>query len=142
MKRVLVVLTILTIAAASVAAADAPDPIADAMAHARVDASRHTATGWGAMAFGASVILGPLLGGGAVIIAANVVEPSVELPTMRLAEAQKAYPDNSQMLLYQAQYQESMVQPIQKDRSRRAWIGTGLGFGLNLVLVSLILSVY
>jgi hypothetical protein len=46
----------------------------------------------------------------------------------------------SDLMLYQAQYQEAMKEPIRRDRSRRAWIGTGIGFGVNLVIVFALLG--
>ena len=141
MKR-LVTIAIFTALAAAAVAADGPDPIADAMAHARIDSVGYTATGWGALAFGASALISPLLGGGAVIIAANVIEPDVDIPAARLAEAQDAYESGNDILLYQSQYQESMAGPIQEARSRRAWIGTGIGFGVNLLLIMAILGSY
>ena len=38
--------------------------------------------------------------------------------------------------------QESMAGPIQKARSKRAWVGTGIGFGVNLLLIMAVLSAY
>ena len=58
------------------------------------------------------------------------------------ASAQNAYDSSNELLLYQSQYQESMERPIQKDRSRRAWIGTGIGFALNLVVIYAVLASY
>ncbi|MCK4516611.1 MAG: hypothetical protein KAU31_15225 [Spirochaetaceae bacterium] len=139
MKRIITVAIFVALATGAVAA-DEPNPIADAMAHARIDSAGYEAIGWGALAFGGSALIGPLLGGGAVIIAANVIEPDVSIPAARIAEAQDSYETSSEVLLYQAQYQESMAKPIQKARSRRAWIGTGIGFGVNLLLISAILG--
>ena len=61
-------------------------------------------------------------------------------PPARLAEAQKEFTDTSDLLLYKAQYQETMIKPIRSDRSRRAWIGTGIGFAVNLLIIPAITS--
>jgi hypothetical protein len=141
MKRSILLLMVIAIAAGAATAQD-PDPITEATLHAREDAASYKATGWGSLAFGASVLLSPLLGGGGVIVAANLVEPDVDLPTARLAAARRTFTDGSDLLLYQAQYQEEMERPVQKKRSRRAWAGTGIGFGVNLVLLIAIFSAY
>ena len=140
MKRLLAMVLILTFIAATASTADA-DPIMDARAHATIDASGYRATGWGAMAFGASVVLSPLLGGGTVIVLANVLRPDVELPTARMADAQKTYESGNDLMLYHSQYQESMERPVQKDRSRRAWIGAGIGLAVNFVIILAILGI-
>jgi hypothetical protein len=98
--------------------------------------------GWGSLVFGASLLLSPLLGGGGVILAANTIEPSVDVPPARLAETQKEFTDTSDLLPYRAQYQETMIKPIRSDRSRRAWIGTGIGFALNLWIIYALLWGY
>ena len=139
MKRIVLVLMVITLVAATGFARDA-DPITEATIHAREDAGKYKATGWGSLAFGASVLLSPLFGGGGVIVAANLAEPNVDIPTARMAQAQDMFADASDLLLYQSQYQEEMVDPIQKQRSRRAWLGTGIGFGLNLLLISMLLA--
>ena len=139
MKRSILLVLALVIAGGVVFAQDA-DPITEATVHAREDAGSYKGPGWGSLAFGASVLLSPLIGGGGVIVAANLVEPDVDIPTARLAQAQKEFTDTSDLLLYQSQYQEEMVEPMQKQRSRRAWIGTGIGFGLNVLLIVALLG--
>ncbi|MFW6312735.1 MAG: hypothetical protein ACOC2N_02500 [Spirochaetota bacterium] len=139
MKRSTLLVLAFLIAGGAAFAQDA-DPITEATVHAREDAGSYKGTGWGSLAFGASVLLSPLLGGGGVILAANLVEPYVDIPTARLAQAQKEFTDTSDLLLYQSQYQEEMVEPMQKERSRRAWIGTGIGFGVNLLLIVALLG--
>lgn len=118
------------------------DPIADAMTDAELDAQDYRAKGWGALAFGASTLVSPLLGGGSVILAANLMEPDIDVPPRRLAAAQEEYGNDNDLLLYRAQYQDSMATPIQADRSRRAWIGTGIGFGVRLVVVAAYVYLY
>ncbi len=140
MRRIITVVILMALVA-GVVAADEPNPIADAMAHARIDSAGYEATGWGALAFGASALVSPLLGGGAVIIAASLIDPDQGVPAVRIAGARDAY-ETSSDVLYQAQYRESMEGPIQKGRSRRAWIGTGIGFGINLLLIMAVLSAY
>lgn len=127
--------------APSPAAAEA-DPIMDAMQHAQQDGRSYQASGWGALAFGASILFSPLFGGGGVILAANLVEPRVDVPPARMATAHQEYGRGTDLHLYQSQYQQSMADPIQRDRSRRAWIGTGIGFGVNLALWMLLLAAY
>ena len=139
MKRLCVTLAILSLAVSAVSAQEA-DPIAEARADALMDARSYRATGWGAMAFGATVLVGPLLGGGGVIVAAYVMEPVVDIPIARVASARETFADSSDVYLYQQQYQESMEEPMQKDRSRRAWIGTGIGFGVNLAVFTLLVA--
>ena len=139
MKKAVVLLLSLTLVA-GFAAAQSANPIVRATEHAQLDGELYKVTGWVAMAFLASAALGPLLGGGAVIIAANLIEPKVEVPAIRMAEAQKDFEETSDILLYQAQYKESMVKPVRKARSRRAWIGTGIGFGVRLILITAIIS--
>lgn len=56
------------------------------------------------------------------------------------AAAQDEFSEANELLLYQAQYQETMRSPIQRDRSRRAWIGTGIGFGVNLIIIIAVLG--
>ena len=141
MKRFVMIVVVLALTGAMLSA-EQRDPIADAQAHAMIDMGEYRATGWGAMAFGASVLFSPLLGGGGVIVAANMVTPAVPLPPSRMAEALRAYDSGSDLMLYQSQYAESMARPVQRDRSRRAWIGTGIGLGVNIVLVSLLLASY
>ena len=141
MKRLVLFLMVIVIAG-SVAVAQEADPITEATVHAREDAGSYKATGWGSLAFGASALLSPLFGGGAVIVAANLVEPDVDIPTARLAAAQNEFTDASDLLLYRSQYEEEMTEPMQKQRSRRAWIGTGIGFGVNLLLLVAIASAY
>ena len=142
MKRIILLVTIASLLSAGIVAAEEPDPIMDARAHAQMDGSRYNATGWGFLAFGASALFSPLLGGGTVIVLANVIQPDVDVPPPRLAEAQSTYDSSNELVVYQSQYQESMERPIQKDRSRRAWLGTGIGFALNLVLIYAILAAY
>ena len=141
MKRFVMVVVVVALAGVALSAQES-DPIADARAHAMIDSAEYRATGWGAMAFGASVLLSPLLGGGGVILAANMVTPNVPLPPSRMAEAQRAYESPSDLMLYRSQYAESMTRPIQRARSRRAWIGTGIGVGVNIVLISMLLAAY
>ena len=119
-----------------------PDPIMDAMQHAQQDGRSYQASGWGALAFGASLVLSPLFGGGGVILAAHLIEPRAEVPPARMATAHREYGRGTDLVLYQAQYQESMADPIKRDRSRRAWIGTGIGFGVNVALWILLLAAY
>jgi len=102
MKRQLAMVLIVAFVAGAVFAEET-NPIADARADATIDGSDYNATGWGAMAFGASVLLSPLLGGGSVIVLANVIRPEAELPTARMAEAQKRYESSNDMMLYQSQ---------------------------------------
>ena len=116
------------------------DPISMATTDAMTDAAGYRARGWGAMAFVASALLSPLLGGGGVILAANMADPAVQVPPMRLAAAQSEFDEANELLLYQAQYQETLREPIRRDRSRRAWIGTGIGFGINLIIVFAVLA--
>lgn len=139
MKRFFLVIAVVVIACGS-AFGQSSDPIASAMEHASEDGDAYRATGWGAMAFGASVLLSPLLGGGGVIIVANVAKPDVDLPSARLSSARDSFGSGEDVMLYRSQYEESMEDPIQRNRSRRAWIGTGIGFGVNLVLVSILLA--
>ena len=141
MKRVIALIVVLCLVTGVVAASQ-PDPIREAMLHAEIDSADYRAAGWGSLAFLASVVLSPLFGGGGVIVAANVVEPSVSVPPARLAEAQRTWDDSGDIMLYQAQYRQSMTRPIQRSRSRRAWIGTGIGFGVNVVLISMLLAGY
>lgn len=141
MKRLVIVMVAIALMSVTVSA-EQPDPIADARAHAMIDAAEYRATGWGAMAFGASVLFSPLLGGGGVIVAANMITPSVPLPPSRMAAAQRSYESGSDLMLYQSQYAQSMARPIQRARSRRAWIGTGIGVGVNIVLISLLIASY
>ena len=141
MKKLLLVVIGIAVLGGTVLAQQ-PDPISDARAHATIDAAEYRATGWGAMAFGASVLLSPLFGGGGVIVAANVITPDVALPPSRLADAQRSYESSNDFMLYQAQYRETKAKPIQQARSRRAWLGTGIGFGVNVLLISLLLATY
>ena len=116
-----------------------PDPIMDAIHHAQQDGRSYQASGWGALAFGASIVFSPLFGGGGVILAANLIEPRVDVPPARMATAHREYGRGTDLHLYQQQYQETMAEPIKRDRSRRAWIGTGIGFGVNVALWTLLL---
>ncbi len=141
MKRLFAIL-MLTMIATGIAVAAEPDPIADAMADAQIDLTGYKATGWGALASGASLFVSPLLGGGAVIVAANMIEPDVPIPTRRLATAQDAYETSNDLMLYQAQYQESTAGPIQKARSKRAWVGTGIATGVYVAGVTYFVIVY
>ena len=140
MKKAVVLLLSLTLVAGFAAAQSANPIIVRATEHAQLDGELYKVTGWGAMAFLASALI-PLLGGGAVIIAANLIEPRVEVPAIRMAEAQEEFEETSDILLYQAQYRESMVKPIRKARSRKAWIGTGVGFGVHVILIATIATV-
>ena len=139
MKRSFLLVLAILVAGGVVFAQDA-DPITEATVHAREDAGSYEGTGWGSLAFGASVLLSPLFGGGGVIVAANLVEPRADIPTSRLARAQEQFPEASDLFLYKSQYREEMVEPMQKQRSRRAWIGTGIGFGLNVFLIVALLG--
>lgn len=141
-KRTIAAAFLMALISASASAIEAPDPIADATTAARIDSVGYKATGWGALAFGASVVLSPLLGGGAVIVAAKVVEPNVAVPPARLAEVQGTYDSATDVMLYQGQYQETMAAPIQKARSKQAWIGTGIGVGFNLLVLMLVFASY
>lgn len=139
MKRFILIVGVL-VAAAGMVSAESVDPISSATAHAAEDAEDYTATGWGAMAFGASVLLSPLLGGGGVIVAANVAEPNVDLPSGRLSFAQESFESGQDVMLYRSQYEESMEDPIKRSRSRRAWFGTGIGLAVNVTLIAILLS--
>lgn len=133
MKRIALVLLAVLIAANG--AAEERDPIVTAQLHAAADAQAQSAAGWGTLGFIASALLSPLLGGGGVIAAAYLAEPRVEVPAARFASAQQNFEDPADVLLYQAQYRESLSPVIRKDRARRAWIGTGIGFAVNLILI-------
>jgi hypothetical protein len=108
------------------------DPIKAAIEHAGIDGFTYEATGWGWLAFGASSLVSPLLGGGGVIIAASMIDPNEKVPLVRRESARQEY-SGSDFLLYQEQYRDSIAEFIQSDRSRRAWIGAGISLGVSVV---------
>ena len=97
--------------------------------------------GWGLGAFAASLLLSPLLGGGVTIIAAYTVSGEVNVSPIRLAAVEKEFPGNSMALQYYAtQYTKKYDELKKKGQAKAAWIGTGAGFVVNLVLLSAILA--
>ena len=143
MKRVLMALSLVFLVVAYGAAENAG--LGDAMIlgrqHAEMDTSDHESTGWGWGAFGASVLLSPLFGGGGVIVAAYM-SGEERIPIHRLAWAQEEFSDNSTALYtYQNEY-EDVAKEMRRDANvKSAWIGTGVGFGINLVFVIALYSV-
>ena len=107
------------------------DPIKAAIEHAEIDGFAYEATGWGWYAFGASLLVTPLFGGGGMILAANMIDPNEKVPIVRRESARQEY-SGSDFMLYQEQYRDSIAEFIQRDRSRRAWIGTGIALGVSV----------
>jgi len=97
--------------------------------------------GWTIGALGASVLLSPLLGGGATIIAGYSMGGDVKVPTARIGEIQQQYPDNfTAVKAYEDKYIDTYKTLKKKAQGKAAWAGTGIGFAINLVLISMILS--
>lgn len=117
-------------------------PATHAQRDAMTDAEDYTAGGWGLLAFGASALLSPLFGGGAVIAIAYLAQGGVYVPLVRIAEAEEAYDDGVDFLIYQTKYKETYVNLRNRKRARKAWIGTGIGVAVNAALFLAIFSYY
>lgn len=110
--------------------------------HAHIDGEEYKARGWGALAYGASLAIGPLFGGGGVVLAAYAIEPDIWPPSARLTEAQNTYEEYSDVLLYRTEYQETIAGYVRRERARRAWIGTGLGVATYAVIAGALFYVW
>jgi hypothetical protein len=120
--------------------ADEVNPTTDGQLDARLDAENYKAQGWGLLAFGASALFSPLLGGGIVIGVAYLAQGGADIPPIiRIAEAEEKYDDNIDVAMYQMQYKKTYINLRNKQRARRAWIGTGIGFGVNLLIITYLL---
>jgi hypothetical protein len=128
------VVMLLVFAAVSLRALDDSQIILDAQTDAGVDGKSHSGFGWGAAAFGASVLLSPLLGGGAVIIMAYTTGHG-ELPTSRVVAIQSKYNgDANAILLYKTQYEESLTKIERRKNGGAAWAGAGIGLAVLVIV--------
>lgn len=132
-KGVLIVAALLLVSQGLFAASRA-DAIVDAQTDATVDGQSYSAFMNGLGAFGLSLLISPLLGGG-ISIALAYIPPQVVIPASRLAIAQDKYKDSDIVLVYKTQYEDSLSKAERDKNAAAAWTGTGLAFGLLLVII-------
>ena len=105
------------------------------------DAEEKSRTGWIVGSTLASLVLSPLLGGlGSVAIAYNT-GGETSIPTSDMMQLQSEYGDDFNVnMIYAETYQNEYKRIIRKRNGGGAWIGTGIGFAVNMVLILAILN--
>ncbi len=107
------------------------------------DAKDFRPTWWGTGAFAASLVLSPLIGGGAVTVIGYTVEGQVEVPAVRMIEVEELYGDDYRLLdVYEEEYEDAYGDIKTRKQGGRALLGTGLVVGLYLALYAALVAGY
>ena len=101
------------------------------------DVKDKSSTGWLLGAFLASAIASPLLGGLGTVLFAYNSDGSPTVPSSALMQLQNEYPDDFNVnMTYRDAYEKHYTNLIKKKNGSAALGGTGMGFLLNLLIIS------
>ena len=104
------------------------------------DAEEKSRAGWIVGSTLASCLL-PLLGGLCSVAIAYNTGGETSLPTSDMMQLQSEYGDDFNVnMIYTESYQNEYKRIIRKRNGGGAWIGTGIGFAVNMVLILAILN--
>ncbi len=106
------------------------------------DAKDFTPSWWGTGAFAASLVLSPLIGGGAVTVIGYTAKGQVEVPAVRMIEAEERYGDYRLLDVYEEEYEDAYGDIKTRKQGGRALLGTGLAFGFYVALYTALLAGY
>ena len=128
------------------AATESPSPrevARQASRDAARDAGDFKPSWWGFGAFSASILISPLIGGGIVTLVGYTVEGDVQVPAMRMVEIEERYGDDYRLLdVYEEEYEKTYGNIKKQRQGGRALLGTGIAFGVYVVLYAAILASY
>ena len=112
-----------------------------AKSYAQSDAKKKSTGAWVGGSTLASLLASPLLGGGLTIIMAYNTGGDVNVPAAYTMDVKNKYGENYDALrIFSDYYEREYKSLVRKKQGGSAWMGTGIGFVINLAILSAILS--